>query len=61
MTAKEFFEGKYQTIKPYDNIGSYELIQSVKYGEINDVTDILNDNKFLVHDFDYVNMKLYLI
>lgn len=57
MTAREFFEGKYQTIKPYDNVGSYEFIQSVKYGETQEVMDILKDNKFLVHNFDHVMLN----
>jgi len=57
MTARELFEGKYQAIKPYDNVGSYEFIQSVKYGETQEVMDILKDNKFLVHNFDNVMLN----
>ena len=59
MTAGEFFEGKYKTIKPYDNVGSYEFIQSVKYGETEEVMDILKENKFLVHNFDHVIDKRF--
>ena len=61
MTAKEFFEGKFQTINPYDNKGSYELIQAVKHGETKDVLAILDENKYLVHDFDHVIIYINLV
>lgn len=54
LTLNEFYHCKFQAFKPYEKVGSYELIQAVKNGDIKNAIMMINHNKFLVHDFDHV-------
>jgi len=54
LTLNEFFSFNFSCIKPYENRGSYELIQAVKHGDLKSVTQLIEENKFLVYDYDYV-------
>ncbi|KAL4442916.1 hypothetical protein ABPG74_010805 [Tetrahymena malaccensis] len=40
--------------KPFQKKFSYELIQAAKLGDIMKVIECLNENRFLVFDFDYI-------
>ena len=54
LTLEELFSRKFYSIKPYENIGSYELFQAIKNGDHKAVFNLIEENKFLVHDYDYV-------
>jgi len=41
--------------KPFEKIFSYELITATKHNDIIKCTDLLQKNKFIVYDFDYVS------
>lgn len=40
-------------MKPFENDGSYQLILAVKDGDLKTISQLINENKFLVHDFDH--------
>lgn len=58
LTIHEYYEGKHEPIKPLGNDGSREFIQAVKDGDYETVSKQLKENKFYVHDYDYVSFYL---
>lgn len=40
--------------KPFEKLHSYELIRAAKLGDILKVKECLNENRYLVFDFDHV-------
>ena len=42
--------------RPYEKIGSSELVMAVKKNQLYKVQSHLKKNRFLVYDYDYYNM-----
>jgi ankyrin repeat protein len=55
ISLKDFFNKKYKSLKPYENVGSETLIQAIKDNDIETVERIIKENRLLVHDFDFFN------
>lgn len=49
--------------KPFQKPGSYELISAAKFGKFYEVRSLLQKNRYLVYDYDYVrkNYRVNLI
>jgi hypothetical protein len=55
MTLSEFFRVNLTALNPFENEGSRDLIIAIKDGNNDMVSYLLRQNKFLVHNFDFVN------
>lgn len=51
-SLEDFFSLKKISNQPYSNESSWMFIQAIKNGEIKNVIKLIEENKFLVHDFD---------
>lgn len=44
---------------PFHKQRSHELIQACKVNNFVGVSEMLKENRFLVHDFDFVHLNIY--
>ena len=58
ISLKDFFNKKYKSLKPSENVGSETLIQAIKDNDIETVERIIKENRLLVHDFDFFNQTV---
>ncbi|EAS01945.2 ankyrin domain protein (macronuclear) [Tetrahymena thermophila SB210] len=54
VKIEDFSQAQIFSSKPFQKKFSYELIQAAKLGDIMKVIECLNENRFLVFDFDYI-------
>lgn len=54
---KKLMEKQIFSTCPFEKKNSEKLIQASKLGEVEVVQNLLVQNRFLVYDFDHVNLK----
>lgn len=54
LTIAEGFSQEVFSVRPFQKAKSYQFIQAAKYGDMYQLKDLLQENKYLVYDFDYV-------
>ena len=54
LTYEELFSNKHNPSEPFEMPGSELLIKSVRFKDLDNVVELLKENKFLVNNFDTV-------
>ena len=55
VSIREFYKMKVNLIKPFSNEGTYKLICAIKDKDIENINKMIDENYFLLYDFDNFN------
>lgn len=58
ISIKDFYSHADDSIPPLKDKGRHELITAIKLKNIKEIYKLIDENTFLIHDFDDVNMSL---